>query len=85
MSKIGILVASANNNRNLGNKLKEIANELKEAKNVLGLDSTESDITIINKAYRNLARDHHPDLGGDLDEFKKINKAHKLIKKEMGL
>ncbi len=28
MSKIGILVASANNNRKLGNKLKDIANEL---------------------------------------------------------
>ena len=67
-----------------GNR-KEIANELKEAKNILGLNSTEADIKVINRAYRDLARNHHPDVGGDLDEFKKINKAHKLIKKEMGL
>lgn len=64
---------------------KEINNKLKEAKSILGLGASEADIEVINKAYRNLAKSHHPDLGGDLNEFKKINKAHKLIKKEMGL
>jgi hypothetical protein len=64
---------------------KEMNNKLKDAKKVLGLDSSETNVDIINKAYKNLARNHHPDLGGDLEEFKRINKAHKLIKKEMGL
>jgi len=64
---------------------KEIANELKDAKADLGLDSSETDIDKINQVYKKLARAHHPDMGGNLEEFQKINKAHKLIKKHMGL
>lgn len=64
---------------------KEIGNELKEAKKTLELDEDEKNVDIIDKAYKKLARAHHPDLGGNLEEFQKINKAHKLIKKEMGM
>ncbi len=64
---------------------KEIKNDLKEAKKVLMLDEDEKDIDIINKKYKELARSHHPDLGGCVEEFKKVNKAHKLIKNEMGI
>jgi len=64
---------------------KELKKELKEAKLTLGLEEDETDVDKINKIYKKLARAHHPDLGGNLDEFQKINKAHKLIKKEMGL
>ena len=39
----------------------------------------------IKKQYRYLSKKRHPDLGGDIKEFQKVNKAHKLIKKEMGL
>ncbi len=67
-----------------GNR-KEISKDLDEAKKTLGLSQNEKDLEVINKAYKNLAKLHHPDAGGDLDEFKKVNKAHKLIKKEMGL
>jgi len=63
---------------------KELNKELKVAKNLLGLDEEENDITKINLAYKKLARKSHPDLGGDMDTFQEINKAHKLIKKEMG-
>ncbi len=64
---------------------KEIAKELIEAKKILRLDEKEEDVEVINQAYKKLARKAHPDLGGDLETFQKINKAHKLIKKEMGL
>lgn len=63
---------------------KEISNKLREAKITLGLNEEEKDVDLINKSYKQLARSHHPDLGGDIHEFQKINKAHKLIKKEMG-
>lgn len=66
-------------------KRKEIKKDLINAKKILGLDENEVDIEIIDKAYKKLARSHHPDLGGSLEEFQQVNKAHKLIKKEMGI
>ena len=64
---------------------KEIAKELNDAKKTLGLDSTETDVDKINQVYKKLAREHHPDMGGNVEEFQKVNKAHKMIKKHMGL
>jgi len=67
-----------------GNR-KEIAKEIKQAKLDLGLNEDEQDLETIEKTYKKLARSSHPDLGGSLEEFQKVNKAHKLIKKHMGL
>lgn len=65
---------------------KEIRKDLENAKKTLGLSDDEKNLEVINKAYKELAKVHHPDApNGDLEEFKKVNKAHKLIKKEMGL
>jgi DnaJ-class molecular chaperone len=36
----------------------------------------------IKKAYRNLAREHHPDKGGDADRFKEIQEAHEVLTDE---
>lgn len=33
----------------------------------------------IKKAYRKKALEHHPDRGGDQDEFKKINEAYQVL------
>jgi len=33
----------------------------------------------IKKAYRNLAREHHPDKGGDPEKFKEIQEAHEVL------
>jgi hypothetical protein len=63
---------------------KELTKNLIEAKLILGLSENEDDVKTINDTYKKLARAHHPDLGGSLEEFQKINKAHKLVKKEMG-
>lgn len=64
--------------------MKTLNKSLHEAKALLGLEENEKNIEVINLAYKKLARKHHPDLGGDVEEFQKINKAHKLILKEMG-
>ena len=36
----------------------------------------------IKKAYRNLAREHHPDKGGDPEKFKEIQEAHEVLTDE---
>lgn len=45
---------------------------------ILGVakDATESDI---KKAFRKLARTHHPDAGGDENKFKEINEAYEVL------
>jgi len=45
---------------------------------VLGLDKGASDADI-KKAYRKLAMKHHPDKGGDPEQFKKIQAAYDLL------
>ena len=45
---------------------------------VLGLDKGASEADI-KKAYRKLAMKHHPDKGGDPEQFKKIQAAYDLL------
>jgi len=33
----------------------------------------------IKKAYRSLARTHHPDKGGDAEKFKKVQEAYETL------
>ena len=60
-----------------------IVKKRKEARQILGVDENCMDINIINQKYKILAKEHHPDLGGDLETFKKINNAHKMLKREL--
>lgn len=53
------------------------------ARETLGLSENEKSMDTINEAYKQLAKKHHPDAGGDMEKFKEINKAHKLLKKEL--
>lgn len=48
---------------------------------ILGLASGASDLDI-KKAYRSLSRTHHPDKGGDAEEFQKISKAYQALSDE---
>jgi len=47
---------------------------------MLGISSTAS-WTEIEKAYRNKAKIHHPDRGGDADTMRALNEAYNLLKK----
>jgi curved DNA-binding protein len=46
---------------------------------ILGIDKNASD-NEIKSAYRKLAKEHHPDRGGDGEKFAKINAAYDSIK-----
>jgi curved DNA-binding protein len=52
---------------------------MKNYYDVLGVNeqSTSADIT---KAFKDLAKKHHPDRGGDEAKFKEINEAHETLK-----
>ena len=45
---------------------------------VLGVDPNSSQ-DVIKKAFRKLSLKHHPDRGGDAEEFKKINEAYTTL------
>ena len=62
----------------------DVEDERKKAREILGLEHDEMDLNIITKKYKDLARDHHPDMpNGDTEKFKEINKAHKILKREL--
>jgi hypothetical protein len=55
-----------------------------KARELLGVAKESKDIEEINKKYKELAKKHHPDKdGGSNEEFKKINNAHKILKREL--
>lgn len=63
---------------------KDVTKKRKEARTTLGLESNVDDMAIIDKAYKELAKKHHPDTdGGDTEKFKEINNAHKILKREL--
>ena len=49
-----------------------------ELYSVLGVDKN-ADSKEVKKAYFDLAKKHHPDKGGDAEEFKKIQKAYDIL------
>ena len=52
---------------------------MKNYYNILGVDekATSAEIT---KAFKDLAKQHHPDRGGDKDRFQEISEAHDTLK-----
>jgi len=62
----------------------DVTDRRKDAREVLGLEHDIIDMDVIDKAYKTLAKEHHPDKeGGDVIKFKEINHAHKILKREL--
>ncbi len=62
----------------------DIVEQRKLARETLGLEPGVIDLAVIDKAYKTLAKEHHPDKDtGDVLKFKEINKAHKMLKREL--
>jgi hypothetical protein len=62
----------------------DVAEQRKNARKTLGLEENTLDMDAIDKAYKKLAKEHHPDKEtGDVTKFKEINHAHKILKREL--
>ncbi len=62
----------------------DIANKRNEAREFLGFGHDVDDIEAINKKYKELARELHPDMPTrDTEKFKRLNNAHKILKREL--
>jgi hypothetical protein len=63
---------------------KNIDDERKKAREVLGVEEDSIDVRIMTKNYKKLSKEYHPDMpNGNMDEFKKINHAHKVLMAEL--
>ena len=64
----------------------DIVEQRKNARTVLGVDENSIDFETMHKNYRKMSKEYHPDMPtGDVDRFKEINTAHKILKKELCL
>ncbi len=62
----------------------EVEEERKEARRFLGVDEDCLDLALITKKYKDLAKKAHPDMStGDTEQFKILNRAHKILKREL--
>lgn len=62
----------------------DVEDQRKKAREVLGVNEDELNLEIIDKKYKLLAKEHHPDMPtGNAAKFKIINEAHKTLKREL--
>ncbi len=62
----------------------DVSEQRLAARKLLGVDEDCMDFTLISKKYKVLAMKYHPDRpDGSLEMFKKINNAHKMLKREL--
>ena len=62
----------------------DVHDERKEAREFFGLEEDHKDIEEVNKRYKEMAKTLHPDMPtGDAEKFKKLNQAHKTLKREL--
>ena len=45
----------------------------------------EADAEVIRAAFRALAREHHPDFGGEVDRMVALNEAWRILPLDVGL
>ena len=62
----------------------DIIKQRKDARELIGVEEHSTDFDTMTKKYKKLSKEHHPDMpGGDTEKFQAINKAHKILKKEL--
>jgi hypothetical protein len=61
----------------------DVDKQRKEARATLGVAEDSLNMEEIDQKYKALAKKHHPDAGGDVNEFKKVNAAHKILRREL--
>ena len=63
---------------------KDVSLQRKNARILLGVEEDCMDFALISRKYKVLAMKHHPDRpDGSVEMFKKINNAHKMLKREL--
>ena len=63
---------------------KDVTQQRIEARELLGVPPNSTDMKLIDKNYKELAKKYHPDTSqGDTEKFKAINRAHKMLKREL--
>lgn len=61
----------------------DVEDKRKEAREYFGLEENFT-MAEVNKSYKRLAKDLHPDMpNGDGEKFKRLNEAHKILKREL--
>lgn len=62
----------------------DVAKERKAARELIGVEENCLDLNEINKKYKVLAKNAHPDMpNGSTEKFKELNHAHKVLKREL--
>ncbi|MBU4453651.1 MAG: J domain-containing protein, partial [Euryarchaeota archaeon] len=62
----------------------DVDDKRKEARTFSGVGPDLNDFEIISKKYKALAKELHPDMpSGDIEKFKQLNIAHKILKREL--
>ena len=62
----------------------DVQEQRKEARKLLGVEEDCMDFQKIDLQYNRLAKDAHPDMpSGSTEAFKKLNNAHKTLKREL--
>ena len=51
---------------------------------ILGIDPKITDREYMAYRFKTLAKQNHPDSGGDPEKFKEINEAYKQLKEQLG-
>ncbi|MBU0615621.1 MAG: J domain-containing protein [Nanoarchaeota archaeon] len=63
---------------------KDVVKQRKEARETLGVEEDSTDFETIHQNYKKLSKELHPDMpNGNTERFKRINTAHKILKKEL--
>ncbi|HLC65597.1 MAG TPA: J domain-containing protein [Candidatus Nanoarchaeia archaeon] len=62
----------------------DVSDQRKKARELLGVEEDTIDISLINKRYKILAKECHPDMpNGDTEKFKALNRTHKILLREL--